>query len=224
MAIGDRYFHCLRRYGGALTRYVSRGQLQVDLPPEDQISVLFWAMPLAAKPLAVNAADTMATTRIARRGGQEAARSRSFPHCWQRATVLLLLVRARPAASQCTDSVDARFGCDCSSGSCDHVASVNTSAQLSTAVGDTSKTCIKLAAGVVFDAPSSSSTWLQINHKVALVAEAGNATLDGLGAQRLMRLASAAADVSLCNLVLTNGKSSVRAAPAQPPADVTRAD
>ena len=116
--------------------------------------------------------------------------------------------------------MDARFGCDCVSG-CDHVASVATSAQLSSAVGDTSKTCIKLAAGVVFDAPSSSSTWLQIYHTLALVAEAGNATLDGLGASQLMRLMSAAADVSLCNLVLTNGNS-VSCAPSTP-ADVPRA-
>jgi len=95
---------------------------------------------------------------------------------------------------------------------------VATSAQLSTAVGDTSKTCIKLAAGVVFDAPSSSSgsTWLQIDHTVALVAEAGNATLDGLGVSQLMRLMSAAADVSLCNLVLTNGWSSVSRARSIP--------
>ena len=121
--------------------------------------------------------------------------------------------------------MDARFGCDCISG-CNHVASVATTAELSDAVIASSKTCIKLAAGVVFDAPSSSSgsTWLQIDHTVALIAEAGKATLDGLGVSRLMRLMSAAADVSLCNLVLTNGKSSVRAAPAQPPADVTRAD
>jgi len=104
--------------------------------------------------------------------------------------------------------VDTRFGCDCVSG-CDHVASVATSAQLSSAIGDTSKTCIKLATGVVFDAPSSSSgsAWLQIDHTVALVVEAGNTTLDGGGAQQLMRLMSAAADVSLCSLVLTNGKS-----------------
>ena len=157
------------------------------------------------------------TASTLRRGGQEAARSRSFPHCWQRAAVLLLLVLATPAASQCTEPVDARFGCDCSSGSCDHVASVNTSAQLSTAVGDTSKTCIKLAAGVVFDAPSSSSgsTWLQINHTVALVAEAGNATLDGGGERSLMSL-SGAADVSLCNLVLTNSYSSVSCARPNP--------
>jgi len=95
---------------------------------------------------------------------------------------------------------------------------VATSAQLSTAVGDTSKTCIKLTDGVVFDAPSSSlgSTWLQIDHTVALVADAGNATLGGGGAQRLMRLVSAAADVSLCNLVLTNGKASVSCAPSTP--------
>jgi len=114
--------------------------------------------------------------------------------------------------------VDARFGCDCVSG-CDHVASVATSAQLSTAIGDTSKTCIKLAAGVVFDAPSSSSgsAWLQIDHTVALVVGAGgNATLDGGGAQQLMRLMSAAADVSLCNLVLTNGYSPVSRAPSNP--------
>ena len=119
------------------------------------------------------------------------------------------------SSSLCSD-VDARFGCDCVSG-CDHVASVATSAQLSTAVGDTSKTCIKLAAGVVFDAPSSSSgsTWLQIDHTVALVAEAGNATLDGLGTQRLMSL-SAAADVSLCNLVLTNGSAAVSCVPSTP--------
>jgi len=121
--------------------------------------------------------------------------------------------------------VDARFGCDCVSG-CDHVASVATSAELSTAVNDTSKTCIKLAAGVVFDAPSSSSgsTWLQIDHTVALVAEAGSATLDGGGAQRLMKLMSAAADVSLCNLVLTNGKSSVSSAPSTPCQRDPRAD
>jgi len=126
-----------------------------------------------------------------------------------------------PWSSSVCSGVDARFGCDCVSG-CDHVASVATSAQLSTAVGDTSKTCIKLASGVVFDAPSSSSgsTWLQIGHTVALVAEAGIATLDGLGASQLMELTSAA-DVSLCNLVLTNG-TSVSCAPS-PPADVPRA-
>ena len=138
--------------------------------------------------------------------------------------------RPPPWSSVCF-GVDARFGCDCVSGSCSHVASVATSAQLSTAVGDISKTCINLAAGVVFDAPSSSSSawpprifgsaWLQIDHTVALVAEAGNATLDGLGASQLMRLMSAAADVSLCNLVLTNGyssssSSSVSCAPSAP--------
>jgi len=115
--------------------------------------------------------------------------------------------------------VDARFGCDCVSG-CTHVASVATSAQLSTAVGDASKTCIKLAAGVVFDAPSSSFSstlqWLEIDHTVALVAEAGNATLDGGGATRLIWLTSAAGDVSLCNLVLTNGKSDVSRALPKP--------
>jgi len=122
--------------------------------------------------------------------------------------------------------VDARFGCDCISG-CNHVASVATTAELSDAVIASSKTCIKLAAGVVFDAPSSSSgsTWLQIDHTVALIAEAGKATLDGLGVSRLMRLMSAAADVSLCMQPGPDQRQVVgETRPSQAPADMTRAD
>ena len=112
--------------------------------------------------------------------------------------------------------VDARFGCGCSA--CSNVVSVTTASQLEYYVADTSKTCIKLAAGVVFydTGNGAGGWWLQVDHKVALVAEGGTATIDGRRSRQVLKLMSSAADVSLLNLVLINGIAQVSVSPPSP--------
>ena len=99
-------------------------------------------------------------------------------------------------------TVDAKYGCG-SDGA--HVSRPANAAELLTAFDDPIVTCIKLAAGTVY----SLSTWLYIRRMAAIVAEEGAATLDGEGATNILDVVGAAADVTLLNVVLRNGKGYV---------------
>jgi predicted outer membrane repeat protein len=100
---------------------------------------------------------------------------------------------------------DPRFGCGFDG---PHSARVNSSDALTAAVEDVSVTCIKLAP-VVYSLSSTlhitGYTYRAPKRALAIVAEEGQATLDGAGRVRLIQ--DAGADVALSNLVLRNGFS-----------------
>ena len=96
-----------------------------------------------------------------------------------------------------SDHTDAKYDCGTAGA---HVSSPADTNALVTAVGQSWVTCIKLQPGVVY----SPSSYLTIDRPVALVAEEGGATLDGVGSTRLLYLESTA-DVALFNLTLQNG-------------------
>lgn len=106
---------------------------------------------------------------------------------------------ALPPASP-TAIADPKFGCGYAG---PHVASPNSSEALAAAVEDVSITCIKLAP-VVY--PLTSTLYIGgigPFRTLAIVAEEGQATLDGGGRVRLIQ--NVKGEVALANLVLING-------------------
>ena len=95
---------------------------------------------------------------------------------------------------------DLKFGCGYDG---PHLAVPYSTDALVEAVENENVTCIKLAP-ITYEL--SSTLIVPSSRTLALVAEDGQATLDGKSAERLLRVDSSA-DVALFNLVLSNGRA-----------------